>query len=118
MTRQQLAELVIGNTLHHELAAGSPQGDGTAVFYFAPDGRATARLPSGRIMQGDYEVDDGGYRLNWDRGLQNSRSSLNYEDGVLTCRNRSDGALRSIIAKIAAGDAEEISAPATLPAGV
>ena len=106
---QQLAGLVIGSTLYHRLAPGSPQGEGEAVFYFGPEGRAAARLPSGKLMRGAFCIEDSAYRLNWDCGLQNSRSTLSPEPGgVYACHNAESGTLRSTVVRIEKGDTESI----------
>lgn len=106
MTLDQIDALVRGATLYHRLAEGSQQGAGVAIFYFDNDGRAAARLPSGKQMVGNYYLEDGGYVMNWDGGLQNSRSTLVKEDGALVCRNATDGVLRSTIEKIVFGNPE------------
>ena len=107
---QQLADLVIGSTLYHQLAPGSPQGEGEAVFYFGAEDRAAARLPSGKLMRGSYSIEDSAYRLNWDGGLQNSRSTLSPEPGGgYACRNAENGTLRSTVVRIDKGDPESIS---------
>lgn len=109
LSTEQLATLVRGATLYHRLAPGAPQGEGEAAFYFDRNGRAAARLPNGTLMRGSYVVENGAYRMDWDGGLQNSRSTLTQEaDGTYACRNAADGTLRSIVTRVRDGDTETL----------
>ncbi|MEH3046610.1 hypothetical protein [Sphingomonas adhaesiva] len=112
MTKEQIGALVRGATLYHTLAEGASHGAGVAIFYFDPNGRAAARLPSGKLMAGVYRVEDGGYVVDWDNGLQNSRSILAKEGGLLVCRNAVDGQLRSTVERIMFGDPEDLAGTA------
>ncbi|MEE1655983.1 hypothetical protein VB618_07230 [Microvirga sp. CF3062] len=106
MNAEQIDGLIRGATVYHRLTDGSPHGAGEVAFYFEPDGRAVARFPSGKIQTGAWQIEGDVYRLDWDGGLQNSRSSLTKEDGAIVVRNASDGVVRSRIIRIVPGNAE------------
>ena len=106
MNADQLDSLIRGCTLYHELAEGSPQGQGEVAFFFGDGGGAAARLPSGKVMRGSWRIDGGAYRLDWDGGLQGSRSFLTKEGGSITVRNAADGVVRSKVVKIVPGNPE------------
>ncbi len=108
MNADQLDGLVRGCTFYHELAEGSPQGEGEVAFFFGDDGRAAARLPSGKVMKGTWRIDGDVYCLDWDGGLQGSRSSLTKEAGSIVVRNAADGVVRSTIKRIVPGNSEGI----------
>ncbi|MBV9079454.1 MAG: hypothetical protein JO048_18475 [Methylobacteriaceae bacterium] len=110
LTTEDLLRLLPGRTLHHELAPGSPQGEGLALFHFGADGRAVARLPGGRLISGAYRIQDDAYVLDWDGGLQNSRSTLTPdESGRYICRNAETGAVRSTVVDVVDGDPAGLS---------
>jgi hypothetical protein len=108
MKAEQIDGLIRGATVYHRLPEDSPHGAGEVAFYFGMDGRAVARFPSGKVQTGVWQIEGDAYRLDWDGGLQNSRSSLTKEDGSIVVRNVSDGAIRSRIIKIVPGNAEGI----------
>jgi hypothetical protein len=108
MNADRIDGLIRGATIYHQLTGGSPHGAGEVAFYFGPDGRAAARFPSGKVQTGAWQIEGDAYRLDWDGGLQNSRSSLTKEDGAIVVRNASDGVVRSHIVRVVPGNAEKL----------
>ncbi len=106
MTGAQIDGLIRGNTVHQLLAPGSPLGVGEVAFYFSDGGRAAARMVGGSVRKGSWQIDENGYRVDWDGGLQGSRSTLTKENGAILVRNAADGALRTTITKIVPGNPE------------
>jgi hypothetical protein len=103
---EQIDALIRGSTIYQQLAEGSPLGVGEVAFYFEADGRAAARMPDGKVRTGVWRIDGNQYRVDWDGGLQNSRSSLTKANGSIVVRNATDGTTRSTINKIVPGNVE------------
>lgn len=106
MNAEQIDGLIRGATVYHRLPEGSSHGTGEVAFYFGQDGRAIARFPGGKSQTGTWRIEGDTYRLDWEGGLQNSRSSLTKENGSIVVRNAADGTVRSQIVRIVPGNPE------------
>jgi hypothetical protein len=108
MTGEQMDGLIRGNTVYQRLAPGSPLGIGEVAFYFGESGRAAARMVDGTVRTGAWRIDGDCYRVDWDGGLQNSRSALIKEKDGVSVRNVADGAVRTTITKVVPGNVEAL----------
>lgn len=106
MKSDQIDGLLRGATAYHRLAEGSALGQGEVPFYFGSDGRAAARMPNGVVRTGAWRIGDDSYYLDWDDGLQNSRTFLEKAISSIVARNADTGSVRSSIVRIVPGDAE------------
>ncbi|MEE1656942.1 hypothetical protein VB618_12100 [Microvirga sp. CF3062] len=109
MNADQIDGLLRGATAYHKLVDNSPLGQGEVPFFFGEDGQAAARMPDARVRTGTWHLEEKAYCLNWDDGLQNSRTVLTKVDGTIVASNADTGVARSTIVRVVPGDAEGLA---------
>lgn len=109
-TADEIASLLAGSTLYHRPVEGSAHGPTLIPMYFAADGHMFAAM-GGTVRRARWTVFGGGYQLDWDNGLQGSRSIIERLDGRLVTINPDGRTPRSTIEQIAKGDPENLGMP-------
>jgi hypothetical protein len=109
MTGAEIKALLAGNTFYLETTAASATGmAGKAVIYWAEDGTALNRTPSGTMMHGTWKIDGNTNCSKWKE--RPGTGCVRYEKtgDVITVTDVNSGKVRAKIVKTAPGNAENL----------
>ena len=106
----QLDGLLTGNTIYIGLPPGGPGGPngGEAAFHYGEDGRASAQVPAGTKMVGQWTINGDKYCVSWDGGPQNSCTQIVKVDGTIELRDAESGDPRGKVSRISPGNSEAL----------
>jgi hypothetical protein len=109
MTGVEIKNFLSGKTAYLEATAASAGGQvGQVVIYWAEDGTALYKTPSGKIMHGNWEIKGNTNCTDWKE--RPGTGCVRYEkvgDGV-TVIDVTSGNIRAKIVKTAPGNAEKL----------
>lgn len=106
----QLDALLTGNTLYIAVPpgpAGGPDG-GVAPFKYAADGSASARLPAGMTLVGNWSIEDGQYCVDWDNGPKGSCTSIRKTGDAIELYDTGAEEVRGTVTSIVPGNPEDL----------
>ena len=110
LTGAEIKDLVSGKTLYTETTAASSTGTpGRAVTYYAVDGSALRKTPSGAMWHGTWTIKDNTICLNWKEAPGNPCSKYDKQGDGTNIINSASGKVRAKIVKTAAGNAENLA---------
>jgi hypothetical protein len=109
LTAAEIKALLSGKTVYLETTAASSSGQaGQAVIYWAEDGTALYKTPSGAIMSGKWEIKANTNCVEWkERPMGCVRYDKNGD--VITVIDVASGQVRAKIQKTAPGNAEKLA---------
>jgi hypothetical protein len=110
MTGAEIKALLSGNTVYLETTTASSSGQaGQGVIYWAADGTALFKTPSGAIMHGKWEIKDNTNCTDWKE--RPGAGCVRYEKtgDAVAAIDAASGQLRAKIVKTAPGNAEKLT---------
>ena len=110
LTGAEIKDLISGKTVYAQTATGSSTGTaGQGVVYYAADGTALFKTPSGAIWHGTWVIKDNTGCSDWKERPNNPCSKYDKQGETISILNATNGELRAKIVKIVAGNAENIT---------
>ncbi len=108
MTGDEIKQFLNGKTTYLQLTAASASGNaGQGNIYFAEDGSALYKTPSGAIWHGKWTTKENTLCVDWKERPNNPCVKYVKNGDTVTIQNLS-GELRGTITKTASGNAEKI----------
>jgi hypothetical protein len=110
LTGAEIKELLSGKTAYVETTAASASGSvGQGVIYWAPDGTALYKTPSGAIMHGKWEIKGNTNCTEWKERPNVGCTRYDKAGDVITVIDATSGQTRAKIVKTAPGNAEKLA---------
>jgi hypothetical protein len=110
MSGADIKTFLAGNTAYLETTAASAGAQpGQAVIYWAADGTALFKTPSGTIMHGTWEVKDNTLCASWKERPNTGCVRYDKAGDAVTVVDAASGQVRATISKTAAGNAENLA---------
>jgi hypothetical protein len=110
LTSAEIKDLLSGKTLYIETTAASVTATpGNGVLYYAADGSALFKTPSGALWHGTWAIKDNTNCTNWKESPNNPCSKYDKQGDVITIINSATGQVRAKIVKTAPGNAENLA---------
>jgi hypothetical protein len=109
LTGAEIKDLVSGKTLYTETTAASATGSpGKGVIYYAADGSALFKTPSGAMWHGTWTIKDNTNCSNWKEVPNNPCSKYDKQGDAINIINSATGQVRAKIVKTAPGNADNL----------
>ena len=109
MTGADLRAFLLGKTIYLELTGASASGiPGQGVIYWANDGKALYKTPSGAIWHGKWEIKANTICTAWNERPSNACVRYDKTGDIITIIDASSGHHRGTIVKTAVGNAEKL----------
>jgi hypothetical protein len=106
----EIKALLSGKTVYLEATAASAGGQaGQGVIYWAEDGTAVYKTPSGTILHGKWEIKGNTNCTNWKERPNIGCTRYDKAGDVVTVIDATSGATRAKILKTAPGNAEKLA---------
>jgi hypothetical protein len=110
LTGAEIKDLVSGKTLYNDTTASSVTGTpGRGVIYYAADGSALFKTPSGAMWHGNWVIKDNTICSNWKEAPNNPCSKYDKQGDAINIINSATGQVRAKIVKTAPGNAENLA---------
>ena len=110
MTGAEIKALLSGKTAYLEATAASASGKaGQASIYWAEDGTALYKTPSGAIWHGTWTTKDDQLCADWKERPNNACVRYIKDGDKVTVHDAASGEVRVTIMKIAPGNSEKLS---------
>jgi hypothetical protein len=110
LTGAEIKALLSGKTVYLETTAASASGAaGQGVIYWAEDGTALYKTPSGTIMHGKWEVKGNTNCTDWKERPGTGCVRYDKAGDVVTVIDATSGQTRAKIMKTASGNAEKLT---------
>jgi hypothetical protein len=110
MTGAEIKALLSGKTAYLETTAASSSGQaGQGVIYWAEDGTALFRIPSGTVWHGKWEIKDNTNCTEWKERPGTGCVRYDKTGEAVTVIDAKSGAIRAKYAKIVPGNAEKLA---------
>jgi hypothetical protein len=110
LTGAEIKDIVSGKTLYTETTAASATGTpGKGVIYYAADGSALFKTPSGTMWHGTWAIKDNTICSNWKEAPNNPCSKYDKQGDGTNIINSATGQVRAKIVKTAPGNAENLA---------
>ena len=109
LTETEIKALISNNTIYLQLAASSTGPAGQAKGYFATDGVALYKLPSGAILHGKWTTKGNQLCIDWKESPNSSCLKYVKEGDNVTVHDAGTGKLQATIMRTAPGNAEKIT---------
>jgi hypothetical protein len=110
LTGAEIKDFLSGKTIYTETTAASVTGTpGKGVIYYAADGSALFKTPSGAIWHGTWAVKDNTNCSNWKEAPNNPCSKYEKQGDTINIINTATGQVRAKIVKTAPGNAENLA---------
>jgi hypothetical protein len=99
-----------GKTLYLETTAASVTSTpGKGVLYYAADGSALYKTPSGALWHGTWAIKDNTICTNWKENPNNACSKYDKQGDAISIVNSATGQVRAKIVKTAPGNPENLA---------
>ena len=106
----EIKAMLSGKTVYLETTAASASGQtGQGVIYWAEDGTALYKTPSGTIMHGKWEIKGNTNCTDWKERPNVGCTRYDKVGDVVTVIDATSGQTRAKIAKTAPGNAEKLA---------
>jgi hypothetical protein len=110
LTGAEIKTLLTGNTVYLETTAASSSGQaGQGVIYWADDGTALFKTPSGSIMHGKWEIKGDTNCTDWKERPGAGCTRYDKAGDTITVIDATSGKVRAKIVKTASGNAEKLA---------
>ncbi|MGA8319337.1 MAG: hypothetical protein WB774_00615 [Xanthobacteraceae bacterium] len=111
MTEAELKAFLSGNTTYLETAGASASGTaGQGTIYWAEDGTALYKIPSGAIWHGTWKTISGDQLCaDWKERPNNNCVQYDKDGDKITVHDAHNGEFRATIVKTAHGNAEHLA---------
>jgi hypothetical protein len=110
LTGAEIKDAMSGKTLYIETTAASVTGTpGKGTLYYAADGSALYKTPSGALWHGTWAIKDNTICTNWKENPNTGCSKWDKQGDAISIINSATGQVRGKIVKIASGNAENIT---------
>jgi hypothetical protein len=110
LTGAEIKELLSGKTAYVETTAASASGSaGQGAIYWASDGTALYKTPSGAIMHGKWEIKGNTNCTEWKERPGVGCTRYDKAGDVITVIDATSGQTRAKIVKTAPGNAEKLA---------
>jgi hypothetical protein len=110
LTGAEVKDTMSGKTLYLETTGQSVTGTpGKGVLYYAGDGSALYKTPSGALWHGTWAIKDNTLCTNWKESPNNPCSKYDKQGDAINIINSSTGQVRAKIVKTAPGNAENLA---------
>jgi hypothetical protein len=110
LTSAEIKDLLSGKTVYIETTGASATGtQGKGVIYYAADGSALYKTPSGAMWHGTWAVKDNMNCPNWKEAANNACSKYDKQGDAVNVIHSGTGQLRAKIVKTAPGNAENLA---------
>jgi hypothetical protein len=110
LTGAEIKDVVSGKTLYTETTAASSTGTaGKGVIYYAADGNALFKTPSGAMWHGTWAIKDNTICSNWKEVPNNPCSKYDKQGDAISIVNSATGQVRAKIVKTAPGNPENLA---------
>ncbi len=110
MTNAEIKTFLSGKTTYMETTAASASGQtGQGVIYWAEDGNALYKTPSGAMFHGKWEIKGNTNCANWKEAPTMGCVRYDKTGDVVTVIDVASGQARAKIVKTAAGNAEKLA---------
>jgi hypothetical protein len=110
MTGADIKAFLSGKTAYLETTAASASGvAGQVVIYWAEDGTALYKTPSGTMMHGKWEIKGNTLCTDWKERPNTGCVRYDKNGDTLTVIDAASGKTRAKIVKTAAGNAEKLA---------
>ena len=110
MSGADIKMFLSGKTVYLETTAASATGKaGQGVIYWAADGTALYKTPSGTIMHGKWEIKGNTNCTDWKERPNTACTRYDKEGDTVTDFDTASGQVRAKIVKTAPGNAEKLA---------
>jgi hypothetical protein len=110
LTSAEIKDLVSGKTIYVETTGQSVTGTpGKGIIYYAADGSALFKTPSGAMWHGTWAIKDNTNCSNWKESPNNPCSKYDKQGDAVSIVNSATGQVRAKIVKTAPGNAENLA---------
>jgi hypothetical protein len=110
LTEVELKDLLSGKSIYVQTTAASAAGTaGQGVLYYAADGHALYKTPTGAIWHGAWVVNDNAICSVWKERPSTPCSKYEKQGDTITILNTTNGEVSAEVLKIVAGNAENIA---------
>jgi subtilisin family serine protease len=110
LTGAEIKDLISGKTIYTETTAASVTGTpGKGFVYYAADGTALYKTPSGALWHGTWAVKDNTTCTNWKENPSAGCSKWDKQGDAVSIINSTTGQVRAKVAKIAPGNPENLA---------
>jgi len=110
LTGPEIKALLSGKTVYLEATAASSSGQaGQGVIYWAEDGTALYKTPSGAVMHGKWEIKANSNCVEWQERPNMGCVRYDKTGDVITAVDVASGQVRAKITKTAPGNAEKLA---------
>jgi hypothetical protein len=110
LTGAEIKALLSGKTVYLETTAASSSGQaGQGVIYWAEDGRAPFKTPSGAVMHGKWEIKGNTNRTDWKERPGAGCVRHDKIGDTISAIDAASGQTRAKIVKTAPGNAEKLA---------
>jgi len=110
LTGPEIKDLIGGKSVYSQTTAASSTGTaGQGVIYYAADGTALYKTPSGATWHGTWVIKDNTACIDWKERPNNPCSKYDKQGDTISILNATNGEVRAKIVKIVAGNAENIT---------
>ena len=110
LTGPEIKALLSGKSVYVETTAASASGQsGQGVIYWAEDGTALYKTPSGAIMHGKWEIKGNTNCTDWKERPNTACTRYDKVGDTVTVFDTASGQVRAKIVKTAPGNAEKLA---------
>jgi len=110
MTGAQIKTFLSGNTVYLQTTAASASGQaGQGIIYWATDGTALYKTPSGAMMHGKWQIKENTNCTEWKERPGTGCVRYDKTGDTVTVIDVASGQSRAKIVKTAAGNAEKLT---------
>ena len=110
LTGPEIKALLSGKSVYVETSAASASGQpGQGVIYWAEDGTALYKTPSGAIMHGKWEIKGNTNCTDWKERPNTACTRYDKVGDTVTVFDTASGQVRAKIVKTAPGNAEKLA---------
>jgi hypothetical protein len=110
MTGAEIKDLISGKTVYLETTAASPTGTaGKGVIYYAADGSALYKTPSGALWHGTWAVKDNTNCTNWKENPNTGCTKYDKQGDTISIISTATGQVRAKLVKTAPGNTEKLA---------
>jgi hypothetical protein len=110
LTGAEIKDLLSGKTLYVETTAASVTATpGKGVLYYAADGSALFKTPSGAMWHGTWAIKENTNCTNWKEAPNNACSKYDKQGDIVNIINTQTGQVRAKIVKTAPGNPESLA---------
>jgi hypothetical protein len=110
MTASEIKAFLFGKTVYLEATAASSSGQaGQGIIYWAEDGTALYKTPSGSVMHGKWEIKGNTNCTDWKERPNTACVRYDKTGDVVTVIDTASGQVRAKVVKTAPGNAEKLT---------